>query len=1139
MRCARCDFVNLDDARFCQDCGERLERVCTGCGTSSPPDSRFCRQCGQALDTVPVGPSPGRRINPPAPAQLGVTAGQVGRLAQAEGERKIVTALFADIKGSMSLIETMDADLAGRIIDPALRLMRAAVDRYDGFTPMMPGDGIFALFGAPVAHEDHANRAIHAALQMQQDMQAYSETLQRQHSLPGMQIRIGINTGDTVLRSITTARDRTELVTIGHATSLAARLEGLATAGSILVSETTWRLTRGYFDFLPLGSHVIKGASQPVVTYRVIGLGRRQTRLDAPGGLRVAKMIGRDAEIRRMQQSFRQACTGHGQMIGLVGDAGVGKSRLTREFKWLVGSDCLVLEGAAMQHGARSPWFVLIDVLRRHFEIKLEDDEETRLARVRNGVQRIDPDLVDSVPFLLALLGVADPAGTVTQMDPGIRRHRTFEAIEKLILALARQRPVLLIIEDLHWADAETEQFLARFSLAVPAAPIMLVLNHRPDFASAMTASLTTIRLGAFGAADAADLLDKLVGSHPSIETLKARIIEKTQGNAFFIEEYVQTLFDEGVLKRGAPVTLARAPASIEMPATVQGVLAARIDRLDPSDKAFLQLIAVLGMATPLGLIERVGGFAGDETRATLARLLKRGFVQARAAELDIEYVFRHALTRETAYGELLSDTRQTLHARAAAAMEAHYADRLADVCGEIAQHYLRSNHPTKAIAYLQMAGLRAMERSAYVAAIDDLQTALRLLPKVEDAALRQTSEIRLQATLGAALTATLGFAVPEVRAAYERARELCSDQTELDDLLRVLSGLGLVYINSSNLDAAAAIGEEMLTLAKRRQSDELFVAGHEQLGLTLLRRGELASCRAHLGVVMRQDGGQTSDELRRSMGRDPAVSSLAFDAMARWLEGDPDAALEDVTKALQATHAVIATHPFSIFYALHPAYWIHQFRREAPQAETTATQAATLAAEHGFSIWLAHSHVVRGWAVAEQGRVAEGLDLMSAGEEGYAATGGTVWQPMFRMLRADALSRRGEFGAALAAVDEGLEQIAGIGAYWWEAELVRMRGEMLLKTDGAQRAEGLACFHHAAAIAQRQGARSLELRARLSEARHRRSRDAYAALEAVLLRFTEGFSCLDLLEARDVLREAAYESPRKKRRGETLVRQA
>lgn len=1124
MRCVQCDFLNLDDARFCQDCGARLELRCSGCGTPSPPDSRFCRHCGQGLHA--------------SPASSAASQGPASALAQAEGERKIVTALFADIKGSMALIETMDADFAGRIIDPALRLMRAAVDRYDGFTPMMPGDGIFALFGAPVAHEDHANRAIHAALQMQQDMLAYSETLQRQHGLPGMQIRVGINTGDMVLRSIATARDRTELVTIGHATSLAARLESVATPGSILVSDATWRLARGYFDFLPLGRQSIKGVSQPVATYRVTGLGRRRTRLEAPGGLRVATMIGRDAELGRMRQLFGDTCAGHGQIVGLVGDAGVGKSRLTQEFKWLVGPECGVLEGAAMQHGARSPWFALIDLLRRHFEIKLEDDEETRLARVRGSVLRLDPALADVVPFLLALLGVADPAGTVAQMDPGIRRHRTFEAIEKLFLAMARQRPMLVIIEDLHWADAETEQFLARLSLALQATRIMLLVNYRPGFAWGTTASLTELRLDAFAAADAAQLLDKLVGTHPSLEELKATIIEKTQGNPFFIEEYVQTLFDEAVLQRGPPVALARSPGSIEMPATVQGVLAARIDRLDPSDKAFLQLLAVLGMTTPLGLIERTAGLSPEETRAALARLLRGEFIRARSAEPDIEYVFRHALTRETAYGALLSDTRQALHARAATMMEQHYADRLADFCGDIARHYLLSDNPAKAIEYLQLAGLQAMERSAYAAAIEDLQTALRLLPRVADIALRQTCEIRLQATLGAALTATRGFAVPEVQAAYERARELCGDQTDLHDLLRVLSGLGLVYINSSKLDAAAAIGQEMLALAERRQAQQLVVGGHEQLGLTLLRRGDLAACQAHLDQVVLHHDQHRSDELRRNMGRDPEVSSLAFGAMARWLEGYPDTALADVEKALQATRAVTGKHPFSIFYALHPAYWIHQFRREAAQAEATARQAAALATEHGFPIWLAHSRVVQGWALAEQGRVAEGLDLIDAGEEGYAATGGTVWQPMIHMLRADALSHQGAFGAALAAVDRGLEQIAGIGAYWWEAELVRMRGEMLLKTGGAQSA--VACFRRAAAIAARQGARSLELRARLSEARHTRARESDAALEAVLDRFTEGFSCPDLVEARDVLvrnadgrsRPSACEGPAERQTG-------
>lgn len=1143
MRCSRCQHANLLDAKFCEQCGGPLQLACGACGVACSAGSRFCRRCGaaltsssaevarQPLDLASDGRGWGTASDPIEPDHyVPPRLAERFRDAQASdrttlpGERKVITSLFADIKESMALLEGMDPDQAREVIDPALRLMMKAVYRYDGYVAKAPGDGIFAFFGAPIASEDHARRAIYAALSMQEQMKEYGEMLLRERGLPAMQIRVGINTGEVVVRSIVTG-DRSDYSPIGHETGLAARIESVATPGSVFVSEATHQLTEGFFQFRDVGSVPLKGVSASVVLYEVTGIGPLRTRLEVSASRGLARFVGRQDELETIQAMWDLVIAGQGQVAAISGEAGVGKSRLCHEFRYLAKDDCLLLECSGDASSKAFPYLPLIDMLRSYLQLAPGDDDDRIREKVTARLSALDASLNDAIPFLLALLGVVDPSAPIKHVDPQIRRRRTLDAIQRIVLREARDKPVLMLIEDLHWLDDETRSFLTTFGRAIVDARVLLLVNYRPDFQTAWDATVAhrQVHLNTFRRHDAEALLIDLLGTDSSLSELKQLIIDKTEGNPFFIEEYVRTLFDRGVLIRGDTTVLTRAPSMIRMPVTVQGVLAARIDRLPPDQKAFLQMLAVLGMASPLRLIERMTQRSEAELQLVLDELHAADFIYERPEFPDVEYVFKHSLTRETAYGELLGDDRRGLHSRAAEAIEAHFGERLDDHCGELAHHYACSDNEPKAIAYLQRAGALAMQQSAYVAAIDHLTLALSLLPGLPDQSVRDAQELPLQSMLGSALMATRGFAAAGVGEAFERARDLCRDSTDTADLVRVLAGLGLLFINRGELSQARDSGEQLLSLAKRRQLPELLVSGHELLGLTLLRTGDLVDCMSHMEEALRLYDVARDGALHDALGWEPSVGCLSLGALAHWLLGYPDRAVAGSRHALRAAQAMTPRHPFSLAFALFSSIWVHQFRGETSVALKEAEAATEFATAQGFPTWHAHSLVVQGWAETELGNVEAGPSHIEQAIAAYETTGGKVWLPLFLLLRAHAMSRCGRTADALDSVSLALSQARSMGAYWLEAELFRCRGELLLAASWEEHAtEAQSCFERASSIARQQRAKSFELRACISSVRLARRQGvdgpARRELASVFEWFTEGSDTADVIEARALL---------------------
>jgi class 3 adenylate cyclase/predicted ATPase len=1043
------------------------------------------------------------------------------------GERKTITALFADIKGSVELLQDLDPEDACELIDPAIAMMIATVHEFEGYVDKHTGDGILALFGAPLAQEDHAQRAVLAALRIQEEIKRYAERLRREHR-PPVEMRVGLNSGEVVLRSIRKDDLRADYSPVGHATNLAARMEELASPGGILVSENTYRLAEGFVDFRPVGPVAVKGVRDRVEAYAVVGVGSLRTRFERSARRGLSPFTGRDAEQRQLQGALEQTLDGHGQVVAVVGEPGVGKSRLFHEFVAGAPAECLVLEASALTHGRSSPYLPVIALLRAYFRIVATDEEDVRRGKIAQLVATLDPALEDTLPYLYHLLGAAEPSSPIRQTDARIRRRRTFEALKRLLFRESLRQPLVLVLEDLQWIDGETQAILDVVVESVGSAHVLLLVNYRPEYEHEWSAKpyYTQLALDALAPESGNLLLRALLGNARSLDQAKRIILEKSEGNPLFIEEIVQTLFDRHALERTPEgIALTTPLTTIQIPATVQGVIAARIDRLPDRERQVLQTLAVIGRAFPLDLAQQVVDASHDELQATLAALQDAGFIYEQPTHAGPQYTFKHVLTQVVAYGSLLATRRRPLHERTARAIETLNPTRLEDHYDELAHHFGQSGNAPKAVAYLRLAAQQAVHRSAHKEAVEHLTTALGLLPALPDGPERVQQELAIQVAMGAPLALTKGYAAPEVGRAHLRAQELCEEVGETPQLFPVLFGLWAYNLVRGELRTARELGTRLLRLAEGAGDASLLLEAHRAMGATLFFVAELEQALRHLDEGIQLYDARVHVDHAFLFGQDPGVSCLSYKAIVLWHLGQPDAAESTAEAAVDL--AVRIAHPFSMAFALDMAAAVYQFRRHAERTLELAERAIALSDEQGFPLWSAYGRLLRGWAlVSHRKRDAKIADLHEA-LLAWRATGAQVCAPYLLGMIAEAYAEIDEPEAALPLVAEALAKADSGGELWWVPELLRLQGRLLAGSHVPKTAEAGACFRAAAATARDRGARGLELRAANSLSGWLALQGQPGEARAVLLErygsFTEGLETLDLQEAHRLLSELPH----------------
>ena len=1036
------------------------------------------------------------------------------------GERKTVTALFADIKGSTELMADLDPEEARSLIDPALKLMIEAVRRYDGYVVQSTGDGIFAVFGAPVAHEDHPQRALYAAMRMQDELRRYSAQLVADGGIP-IQGRVGINTGEVVVRSIATGEGHTEYAPIGHTANLAARMQAVAPVGSIAVSDATRRWCEGYFTLKSLGPTRLRGVPEPIEVHEVTGLGPLRTRLQRAASRGLTKFVGRQREMEAMRHAAELARHGHGQLVAAMAEPGVGKSRLFYEFKLTSRSGWLMLEAFSISHGKASAYLPVIELLREYFDITSDDDERKRRELILGKVLGLDRALEDTLPYLYSLHGIAEGADSVAQMDSQIRRRRTLEAIKRIILRESLNQPLMIIFEDLHWIDNETQELLNLLVDAIANARVLLLVNYRPEYRHnwGSRTHYKQLPLDALDHASSAEMLSAMLGDAADLEPLKRLIVDKTDGNPFFIEEIVQALFEQGVIARNGRVKRVQSLGEIRIPPTVQAVLASRIDRLPPDQKELLQTLAVVGRKFVRQLIQRLAGSSEADVEKLLERLQAGEFIYEEPAFPDPQYCFKHALTQEVAYNSVLSEQRRQLHQRTAAAIESLFIDTINDYLDDLAHHYSRAGNADKASKYLGLAAEQALGRSAYGEAQTHLRAALALLPSLPDDRERASRELHLQLALGSLLTVTQSFDSPERNLALARARELCQRLGETKELFYVLWHLCQSKIQmTGGLAKGLELTEEALRLADSTQEPEQLMAARYNLAETLWRLGRSQEASAHLRQALDLYDPRQHKPLAVVYGVDLRVLCL-------WLLGLVEHGLGLIDHAAALREAAVKYarelgHIYSLGLAMMGAAWAEHWGGKPQVQQEIAHSGLALAVENGLAEMSCWMRGLEGHALFAQEKCDDGISELDEALRDYRQLGASANLAILFDMLIDAYTKVGRIDEARELLAEAWRNTQP----WSAAELLRLRGNLFLAQAVAVPAEAESSFRQSIELSRQHETKLHELRSTISLARllasQERMDEARAMLAEIYGWFTEGFDTADLKEAKALLDE-------------------
>jgi class 3 adenylate cyclase len=1085
---------------------------CRSCGTANRSGAKFCDSCGKALATA-------SSVTVAATTATDVRLNAGEAVAEAiEGERKTITALFADIKGSTELMAELDPEEARAIIDPALKLMIDAVHRYDGYVVQSTGDGIFALFGAPLAHEDHPQRALYSALRMQDELRRFSTRLVAEGGTP-IQCRVGANTGEVVVRIISTGEGHTEYTPIGHTTNIAARMQTAAPVGSIAVSEPTRRWCEGYFAFTSLGPTRLQGVQDPVEVHEVTGLGRLRSRLQRAARRGLTKFVGREREMEALRHAATLAQDGRGQLVAVMAEPGVGKSRLFYEFKLRSKSGWMVLEALSVSHDKASPYRPVIELLHSYFGIDISDDGRTRREKVNGRIVTLDPVLEETRPYLFALLGLIEGDDPLAQMDGQVKRRRTLEAIKRILLRESLNQPLMLIFEDLHWIDEQTQELLNLLADSISTARMLLLVNYRPEYNHAWgnKTYYAQLRLDPLGREGAREMLGALLGQSPELSPLKSLIIDRTEGNPFFIEEIVLGLLEEGILVHDGQMRLTHPLNSVRVPPTVQAMLAARIDRLAPENKDLLQTLAVLGKEFTLSQLKRVLDESDSELGRKLANLQSAEFIYEQPSPGDVEYSFKHALTQAVAYNSILLESRKQIHERAASAIESLFAANLPDHYVELAHHSSRSGNRLKAVNYLHLAAQQAISRSAYAEATSELEGALEMLQSEPERPERYRAEIAVLVTLSSCLSLSGGYGASAPINMLERARDVCQRVGDDLSLFEVLESLAISFwqliSDVSVRQKWRSICEQLPKIAEKIGDPEIIARARVQLGFMFFQYADFPATLEQL----EDSRGPSADALSEKYAHAWSAGSTVG-ALNLWVLGYPNRAIarnrQVIARARQAgafADIVIAGWTSAILLLMFKNW---------ESAYALADEAVVLGDKHGIIAFREISGYERGWAMAGLGRIDEGLAEMLACRSALP-TGATdpwlFWGPAEAYL----LAGRREEG--LAAVGKGLDLLRLGGNRWFDAELLRIKGEMLLLRNDSE-VIAAQCFRDAIDLARRQSAKSWELRATTTLARllaqQGRRDEARTMLAEIYSWFTEGFELPDLKDAKALLDE-------------------
>jgi len=1005
--------------------------ACSQCGQVNPAGARFCNACGNKLDSTLVAATP-HAYTPQHLAEKIVTSGPA-----LVGERKQVTVLFADLKGSMELIAGRDPEEARRLLDAVLERMLEAVHHYEGMVNQVMGDGIMALFGAPVAHEDHAARACYAALRMQAAVGRYAKEIERTEGI-AVRIRVGLNSGEVVVRSIGSDLHM-DYTAVGQTTHLAARIEQMASPGSILISQQTFRLTQGAVSVQPLGARQVKGLDAPIELYELLGAAPSRSILRGPVPHKLYRFVGRQAEVERLSRILGEAGQGHGQLAAVTAEPGVGKSRLVYEFVRSHTQKWRVLESSSVSYERSAAWAPVIDLLKTYFDLNEEDATHDIAAKVSAKMIALDPELSASTAPILSLLDVLPPDHSWHTLDSRERRQRVLDAVSQLILKESERQPLALILENMQWADTETRAFLDALLERSTDARLLLLVEYRPEFAPAWASrpGFSEVPVPVLSREAAEEFLHSLVGPGRALAPLREMLIQRSGRNPFFLEEIVRALAETGVLV-GEPgaYRLASRLEDLQVPATVQAVLAARIDRLAYDEKVLLQSAAVIGLDVPFALLEEITDASADALRTALTHLQTAGFLEETKLFPDLEYRFRSALTRDVAYSSLLREQRRSLHARIVEAIETRFGDRVASWLDRLAHHASRGEVWTKAAMYNQQAGQQAVTRAANEMAVNAFESALVALGRMEQTreTLVRAIDLRLDLRPPLLQLGRLDGVLKISREAEQIARELGDEQR----LARVYTYLVNYHYLKGETNAALDYAARCLAVGDSTGDVPLQVLARQYLGQSYHAQGDYSRAE------------QVLEENLKALEATPTgtsyVSSCGWLAWSLAERGDFQTADVHVERVMQSAAASQHSYTQAIAWTLAGVVSIR--RQQLARAVLPLTRSLELCRRKRLTVWEPIPSSLLGLAFIRMGHVAEGLRLVEDGVKLSRELGVRAYLPLWILNLGEGYLADGALQRAEETVSEALELAVAGGERGHEAYAHYLLGEIAARRD-------------------------------------------------------------------------------------------
>ena len=1102
MRCAACGRENPAAARFCNECGQPLALRCDACGAEQPGDAKFCNACGSALVER---------------QQLIASTLTTNNLPSGDTERRQLTVLFCDLVGSTELSTRLDSEDFSEAIRAYHDAATQVVTRFGGHVAQLLGDGLLVLFGYPQSHEDSAEQAVRAAL----DIVSAVDGLGR-----GLAIRVGLHSGLCVVSDVG-AGGRQETLAFGEALNVAARVQAAAPPGGVLMSAATHRLVAGWFVVEEAVTHTLKGLPEPLTLYRVLRASAARSRLEAHSLRGFTPLVGREAERRLLLERWAQARGGEGQVVLITGEPGIGKSRLVRVLRehiadqphrWLEGSCSLFMRNTAFHP--------IVELVERGLGFIDGDQPAERMRRLEDGLRLVGRTAAEPLALLASFLSLPqESAAALAGLSPEARRRRTLDGLVEWVVALSEREPLVILVEDLHWCDPSSLELLNRIVERTAAARILTLVTYRPELSPSWPAlpHVSALSLQRMSGPQASEIVRELIARAVLPDLVQKHIVERADGIPLFIEELTQMVLESESLRTSADVSKKmREPATLEIPATLQSSLMARLDRLGQA-KEIAQVAAVVGREFSYELLSLVVGgghlarIREEDLHSALIQLMDAGLVYQAAAPAT--YVFKHALLQEAAYQSVLKKTRRQLHARIVQVLREHFPERVEAQAEMAARHAEAAGLLDDAIVLYERAAEQAAGRSAREEALLHLRSALAVLATEPASVERDRREAGLQRALAAELIAARGYGHPETAAAWERMRALSQAAGDRQSYGAALLGLALVHYASAQFERASELIDEGLVVAESAGDAVHMVAAYTEKTSVAYFQGRFRSSLQYAERAMAlYDPERHHHALVSLVGDDSGVSAQSISGWALWQLGYPDRALARGEEAVRL--ALSLDHPFSIAQTYVWRLGIHMERGDDVLRER-ASEALRFSETQGFPLWSGVAKMWLGYAISDPAMLLDGL-AMAAG------TGNQGGAPAMFFMLADAYRSRGLHADALATVDAGLATAAATSVPFYDANLYRLRGEIVLVDGGQAMSESRRiaeeCFRRALEIARGQEAKSIELRAATSLARllcaQGRHEEGRALLAPIYTWFREGLDTHDLLEAKALLAE-------------------